>query len=130
MEKKFVSQENLKTILTGMKTKVQTMINESIGSLQTKEQVDTSISTALLEITPEIVTILPTENINNKKVYVILDSNASTDSQNVYNEWMYINNKWEKIGSTGVATSTDVQDMTAEEITTFVDSLWQVTDNK
>lgn len=135
MEKKFVSQDNLNVILTGMKTKVQTMVDESKvtktseltndSTFQTQEQMTTAITAALTDVAikPEIVSVLPTEDISTKKMYLVLDADASVDSQNVYDEWLYINNKWEKIGSTKVAV--DVKDMTAEETTAFIEALWK-----
>lgn len=49
----------------------------------------------------EVVNTLPTEDIDTHCIYLV----PSTDPQqsDVYDEWMYINNAWEKIGSTGIA---------------------------
>lgn len=49
----------------------------------------------------EVVNELPTEDIDTNCVYLV----PSTDPQqsDVYNEYMYIDNAWEKIGSTGMA---------------------------
>lgn len=135
MEKKFVSQDNLNVILTGMKTKVKTMVDDSKvtktseltndSAFQTQEQMTTAINNALADVSikPEIVSTLPTENISTKKMYLVLDADATIDSQNVYDEWLYINNKWEKLGSTKM--SVDIKDMTEEETTAFIDALWK-----
>lgn len=48
-----------------------------------------------------IVTELPTENISETTIYMILKSPAGS-GQNVYNEYMYINGAWELIGDTAV----------------------------
>lgn len=44
-----------------------------------------------------IVNELPTENIKNNKIYCVRDT-TSTDENNIYIEYSYINNKWEKVG--------------------------------
>lgn len=41
---------------------------------------------------------LPTSDINPNKIYLIKDIGAPDDSHNVYVEYMYINNAWEKLG--------------------------------
>lgn len=44
-----------------------------------------------------IVNELPTENIKNNKIYCVRDT-TSTDENNTYIEYAYINNAWEKVG--------------------------------
>lgn len=44
-----------------------------------------------------IVNELPTENIKNNKIYCVKDT-TSTDENNTYIEYAYINNDWEKVG--------------------------------
>ena len=44
-----------------------------------------------------IVNELPTENIKNNKIYCVRDA-ISTDENNTYIEYAYINNTWEKVG--------------------------------
>lgn len=44
-----------------------------------------------------IVNELPTENIKNNKIYCVKDT-QSTDENNTYIEYAYINNAWEKVG--------------------------------
>lgn len=44
-----------------------------------------------------IVNELPTENIKNNKIYCVKDT-TSTDENNTYIEYAYINNTWEKVG--------------------------------
>lgn len=41
---------------------------------------------------------LPTSDINPNKIYLIKDVGVPADSGNVYVEYMYINNAWEKLG--------------------------------
>lgn len=52
------------------------------------------------KFTKEIVTELPTEDINPYCIYMILKTDPETD--NVYDEWVYINNNWEYLGNTKV----------------------------
>ena len=49
------------------------------------------------------VTVLPTTNIRTNCIY-LLPANTST-TNNYYNEYMYINNKWEIIGNTNIDLS-------------------------
>lgn len=43
-----------------------------------------------------VVTELPTENIKTNKVYLV--PSGKTEQGNVYTEWVYVNNAWEKLG--------------------------------
>ena len=63
-----------------------------------KSYVDTLMSGALKRA---IVETLPTENIDTNTIYMVLDETAS--SGNVYNEYLYINNAWELIGTTATS---------------------------
>ena len=68
----------------------------------TKQYVDSSITTAIGGITTfnaTIVTDLPTTDIDTHTIY--FKSNSSSGN-NVYDEYMYINNNWELIGSTQI----------------------------
>ena len=44
----------------------------------------------------EVVQSLPTENISDNKVYLVLDSNGSEG--NTYVEYLYVNGQWEELG--------------------------------
>lgn len=67
----------------------------SLGPYATVEYVNTLMSGALKR---SIVETLPTEDIDTNTIYMVLDSEAS--SGNVYNEYLYINEAWELIGTT------------------------------
>lgn len=41
---------------------------------------------------------LPTTSINPNKIYLIKNTGVDASTQNVYTEYMYINNTWEKLG--------------------------------
>jgi len=64
--------------------------------LVSKSYVDSLLSGALKRV---IVQKLPTEDIDINTIYMVLDSGSSQQG-NVYNEYMYINNDWELIGTT------------------------------
>ena len=53
-----------------------------------------------------VVNELPTENIDDKTMY--LKSNGTSETQNIYDEYLYVNNNWEHIGST--ATTVDLSE--------------------
>ena len=53
-----------------------------------------------------VVDELPTENIDDKTMY--LKSNGTSETQNIYDEYLYVNNNWEHIGST--ATTVDLSE--------------------
>lgn len=71
----------------------------SDGTYATKEYVNTLMSGALKRA---IVETLPVEDIDTNTIYMVLDQSASQQG-NVYNEYLYINNAWELIGTTDVA---------------------------
>ena len=64
-----------------------------------KSYVDSLMSGALKRL---IVEALPETDIDTNTIYMVLDSEASQQG-NVYNEYLYINNAWELIGTTEVA---------------------------
>ena len=88
-------------------------------------------------LTREVVTALPTgTSIKTNVIYMILASNDPLDggdpstgatttpygtNNNSYNEYMYINNAWERIGSTEV--NLDIDPITDDEI----DTAWSTT---
>lgn len=71
----------------------------SLGPYATVEYVNTLMSGALKRA---IVEELPTTDIDTNTIYMVLDSEAS--SGNVYNEYLYINEAWELIGTTEMET--------------------------
>lgn len=67
----------------------KTEINDLIGNLSS--------------LNIEVVTALPTANISSSTIYLVARENG--DVQNVYEEYIYVNNKWEMIGTTEIDTS-------------------------
>ena len=54
-----------------------------------------------------IVDTLPTENISENTIYLV--SNNSSNTNNIYTEYVYINSNWEIIGSTDIDLSNYLQ---------------------
>lgn len=73
------------------------------NKVYTKTEVNDLISN-LSSLNLQVVTTLPTENISSSTIYLIAREDG--DAQNIYEEYIYINNTWEMIGTTEVDTST------------------------
>lgn len=66
------------------------------------------------------VDVLPIEDISSTTIYLILD-NSSSDNENFFKEYIYINNRWELIGTTKV----DLSDYTTtQQVKDIFDSLF------
>lgn len=104
--------------LTGKPTKLSDFTNDS--NFQTDTQVITAINSAISGITgfsAVIVEALPTTGEANK-IYLVAKEGTANDG---YSEYMWINSKWEFIGSTSVdlteyLKTTDVVSLTNQEI--------------
>jgi len=71
----------------------------------TKGYVDTTVSNAIAGVTSfnaSVVTTLPTTDIDTHTIYFMSKTGSTND---VYDEYMYINDAWEKIGNTAVDLS-------------------------
>ena len=68
----------------------------------TKKYVDDLVST-ISTLSFQVVTELPTTDIQTNVIYLVPSTTSS--EQNVYDEYIYINSTWEKIGSTSVDLS-------------------------
>ena len=81
-------------------TKTSELTNDS--DYQNSTQVNQAIATAIGNINQfevAIVTNLPTTNID---IHTIYFKSNSSSGNNIYDEYMYINNNWELIGSTQI----------------------------
>lgn len=77
-------------------------INKTVSDLinyYNKTSIDEKIS-AITSLKLKVVVILPTENIDTSTIYLLPKTTSETN--NVYEEYIYVNNQWEKIGSTDV----------------------------
>ena len=68
----------------------------------TKTEVDTLIG-QISTLHLEVVQVLPTQDISLNTIYLVPKQSAGT--QNVYDEYIYVNNAWEHIGDTEVDLS-------------------------
>ena len=68
----------------------------------TKKYVDDLVST-ISTLSFQVVTELPTTDIQTNIIYLVPSTTSS--EQNVYDEYIYINSTWEKIGSTAIDLS-------------------------
>lgn len=68
---------------------IQFLINQAIASVST--------------ISFQVVQTLPVSDIQTNVIYLVLKN--PTEQDNLYNEWIYVNNNWELIGSTEVDLS-------------------------
>lgn len=66
--------------------------------IYTQEEVNALISN-INSFNVEVVQILPTKNIDTHTIYLVPKESETDDN---YNEYIYINNSWEHIGSTNV----------------------------
>ena len=109
-------------------TTVSSFTNDA--GYQTASDVSTAINTAISGITGitfEIVQVLP-QTGDPGTIYLILASQGATGD--IYDEWIYINNAWEKIGTTAVDLSTYTQwDSTNEELEVNGTAIYQFAAN-
>lgn len=72
----------------------------------------------------EAVDALPTEDIKENVIYLVPNGSSGT---NFYDECMYINNKWETIGTTEIdmsqySTTEELQEMMLQELAKYITS--------
>lgn len=81
---------------------------------------------AAVGFAPKIVDSLPTENVNEHTLYLVPASDGI--NSNGYLEYIYINNKWECVGSTIIDFSMigDLTQLTTEDKTTLVAAINEV----
>lgn len=68
--------------------------------------------TSIPKFSIEVVAELPTEEISTTTIYLKLQETEDQEGQDIYDEYIYVNNKWEVIGNTDIdlsAYSTTVQ---------------------
>ena len=109
------------TVIPTVPTNVSDFVNDagyltqhqSLNDYATKnyvEQVVAGIETGALK--RAVVATLPSSGIDENTIYMVERTNSETN--NVYDEYLYLNNNWEKIGSTEV-------DLTDYATKTYVD---------
>lgn len=100
---------NLVNYYTKTETYTKTEVNNLIGSIS--------------GLNILIVQTLPTEDISTTTIYFV--PRTTSETQNVYDEYIYVNNAWEKIGSTEIDLSnywskTELTAITTAEIDAIV----------
>ena len=71
-------------------------ITEQVNDRYTKEETNELVS-KIPKFAIEVVTSLPTENISTTTVY--LKTGSKSDPDNIYDEYIYVNSKWELLGT-------------------------------
>lgn len=91
-----------KTDVTSALTTSLTTVSGTVSGLDSRlTTAQETISSIAGGITVQAVDTLPTENIKSNTIYMVPVSGGSA-SDNVRDEYMYINGAWQKIGSTEV----------------------------
>lgn len=83
---------------------IEGMITKAVNDLENyylKSEVNNMVS-AIPKFSIEVVSELPKSNISNTTVYLLL---SGEESSNIYDEYIFINNSWEKLGTQKVNLS-------------------------
>ena len=86
---------------------VEKKVQLDLSTFATKADVS-----AIPKFAIEVVTELPTKNISNTTVYLVKHAHGDKD---IYDEWIYVNNAWEKIGNTDVDLTSYLKSADAAE---------------
>lgn len=114
------------TVIPTVPTNISDFVNDagyltehqSLNNYATKnyvEQIVAGIETGLLK--RAVVATLPSSGIDENTIYMVERTNSETN--NVYDEYLYLNDSWEKIGSTEV----DLTDYLKKTDLTFTNGL-------
>ena len=95
------------------------------GDTYTKEEVNNLVS-SIPKFSIQVVQSLPSSNISTTTIYLTPSGGAAG---NVYNEFIYVNNAWEQIGSTAVDLSDYYDKATVNTMVTPVQSATGITIN-
>lgn len=108
-------------------TQVSSAISTALGDYYTKTQTDTAIASAVADashLKRQIVESLPDSNQDENTIYM-LKKTTGAGAQNAYDEYMWLNTAWEKIGDTAVDLSGYV---TTESLTSTLANYVKVAD--
>ena len=128
MAKKYLDLEGLKILWTKIVNKIQTDIANKANISGTLQKDDIIIAldqetivnsgvqlsklatkdelSAIPKFAIQVVTSLPTTNISSTTVYLL---SSGSETNNLYTEYIYVNNKWEKLGEQKVDLTSYVQ---------------------
>ena len=82
-------------ITLGSNTITPLTSHQSLANYYTKSEVNSQIS-SIPKFAIAVVTDLPTSNISNTTIYL---KKTGDESQNLYTEYIYVNSKWEQLGT-------------------------------
>ena len=85
---------NVTALRSGLEAVISDL-NDLSGNTYTKAETDAKIAAIDVNVF-EVVTALPTENINPNKIYLV--PSETTGESNIYTEYTYKNGAWEKLG--------------------------------
>lgn len=113
--------------ISGKADKATTLAGYGITDSMTSTQINSAIADAVGDITSfefQIVQTLPASGAKGTMYLVLM---GTTETQNYYEEFIYVNNAWEKLGTLGVDLSgymqtTDMVEATETEIDTILAS--------
>lgn len=121
-------EERIEDVENNKADAATTLAGYGITDAYTKIETATEISKAVANadhLKREIVTALPTDEISESTIYMVEITDGSGNQK--YEEFMYINNDWEKIGDsavdlTGYATETYVGTKVSDAITAITNA--------
>lgn len=113
--------------ISGKADKATTLAGYGITDSMTSTQINTAIANAVGDITSFEFQIVQTLPASGEKGTMYLVLMGTTETQNYYEEFIYVNNAWEKLGTLGVDLSgyiqtTDMVEATETEIDTILAS--------
>lgn len=80
---------------------LQVLVASDLANYYTSAQVDQKVS-AIPKFAIDVVKNLPTSDISSTTVYLV---SSGSETQNLYTEYIYVNGKWEKLGTQTVDLS-------------------------
>lgn len=123
---------NDKGFITNTVSNLTNYYNKS--NCYSKSEINTLIGN-ITTMSVEIVSSLPANNIKTNTIYLVAKNGSDKD---IYNEYLYVNSKWELIGNTamdltGYARTEDIPDVsnlvTGDEMQLYVNEMLGVIEN-
>lgn len=123
----FQTASDVSTAISGKADKATTLAGYGITDSMTSTQINTAIANAVGDITSFEFQIVQTLPASGEKGTMYLVLMGTTETQNYYEEFIYVNNTWEKLGTLGVDLSgymktADMVEVTESEIDTILAS--------
>lgn len=115
---KYISKAYLVSNLKNFKSVILDNAYAALSTTYTKDEVDNLVG-AIPKFDIKPVDTLPTTDISDTTVYLLKTS--ETETGNLYTEYIYVNNAWEKLGTQtisldGYYTSDDVDGLLADKV--------------